>query len=192
MKMNKVSVWETTFAEFFLEDDDIYNNLVKRMQSPGELNERPYKNHILAGETEFSSWVLQCAKQYTKMYDQPEWGETFHSHNIERAWVNCQYYGQSLEIHSHAPAVIASAFYVESNPDVHPCIEFVDPRPPHFFNNVYRKNYDGDIHGSFRSVKFNPEKRKLLLFPGYLIHHVPVNMSQDVRVVIGMNINCKR
>lgn len=190
--MNKISVWETTFAEFHLEDDDVYNHLVNLMKSPAEIVETPYKTHMLHNETLFSNWVLECAREYTKQYDQPEFGEVFHSHHIERAWVNCQYYGQSLEIHSHAPSAIGSAFYVEADPSVHPAIEFVDPRPPHFFNNVYRRNKDGDIAGSFRSLKINPEKRKLLLFPGYLIHHVPVNLSDKVRVVLGMNINVKR
>lgn len=178
-----MNYWSTPIEEFFLEDQQIIAESIGILQNKVPLEHRSVSHSIYNEQSLFFKWVHFCAKQYLS--------ENFNENRecyIDRAWAVVQRFGVNNDAHSHAPFDLAAVYYVNAN-EQHPELEIFDPRPPHFFNNVFRTVSDGAVMGGCRSIKIKAENNKLVIFPGYLLHGVGTNMSQEPRACISMNIN---
>jgi len=184
--MSKVhNIWTTKIVEYFLTDINIKQDLENSLKTyESEIFVSGDKFNILKDNKLFSEWVLSCAKDYcVDLYD------TTKGLYIERGWLMNLEFGDSNEIHSHHPHHLSVVYYIDAQPNIHPELEVVDPRPPHIFNIVSRVNKHGQNASGFRSIKLKPESGKLIIMPGYLLHLVGTNLSQSPRSCVAMNIN---
>ena len=80
-------------------------------------------------------------------------------------------------VHNHGFGGFSSVLYLKYNPDLHQPTFFVAP----FFNNM-----DGNV------IEYEPdevEEGTLIVFPTTLPHYVPVNTSEESRIILSMNMN---
>jgi hypothetical protein len=191
MKKSYKEIWPTPIGEYWLEDDSIHDELVEHINSM-------YKNwkgddtmNLFPQPTRFTEWVFECVRDYTNNFFPID------ECVIGRAWATCQRYGHDNFLHSHAHfnpgsgGDLACVYYLDVV-EGHPQLEVLDPRPAHKFNMVNRKMADGNIASGFCSIQLKPEKFKLVMHPGYLMHGVGVNMLEYPRTSVAMNINLKR
>jgi hypothetical protein len=165
--------WSTPIGEYTLDDVSLEGHL-------GDLLNKDYSQggefNLLEEGDVFLNWVYECARDYTSgLYPK------YHENMLVRSWVNTQKPLEDLPVHSHAPVDFVGVFYLNSR-DTHPSLQVYDPRPPHKFNEVVSGTVDCARH-----IDINPEKNKLVFFPGYLLHGVRANMTREVRQSIAMN-----
>ena len=188
MKMSKFeNIWSTPFGQYFLEDAALQHYIIELINRPvGNIGntfdflEDADKSHP------FIKWLYTCAEDYlSKFY--PNHGEI----EIQRAWVSTQLYGDNTDLHSHNPVDFVGVYYINCEPD-HPELIILDPRPPHWFNEVKTTDKYGITHDGSRHISVKPEPYKLIMFPGYLMHGVGINMSQIPRHALAVNFKIKR
>jgi uncharacterized protein (TIGR02466 family) len=177
--------WSTPIAEFYNSDDEVFNDIVETINNHLHNPSISINVNLLENNKIFSEWVLSCVKQYCAKFT-----DGSKTPNIERGWCVVQRKFDANQIHSHAPFHIAAVFYVNAV-EGHPDLEILDPRPPHNFNICYGKTAKGETTGGSRSLRFKPERNKLLLFPGYLNHGVGTNLLDEQRICVAMNINVR-
>ena len=178
------NLWSTKIVEYKLNNIELKNDLSFILHNLNKQQDGTQVN-IFKTKTPFTSWVIECAKDYCK--DIIELTDL----EINRGWVMCMQYGDDNDVHSHHPQHIAAVYYVEADPSIHSDLEVIDPRAPHVFNNTTKINKYGQKSNGFRSIGFKPETGKLILMPGYLLHYVKPNMSEVPRISLAMNINIK-
>jgi len=185
---NYKQIWSTPIGEY-MATPELHNEFIQWLETfPGQ---GPMGNtfNLLAGaDNTFTQWVDTCCKEWlSNFYD----GEP--DIYVKRAWITIQKYGQPNETHSHGDTDIVSVYYCHSNPEIHPNLTVYDPRPPHIFNEVKVKNKDGlVIADCARHVSIEATTGKLFFMPGYLLHGVDINISQEERRSLAMNIKIKR
>lgn len=87
-------------------------------------------------------------------------------------------------VHSHRMTTIACVFYVNVKENSG-AITFVDPRSTLGWISL-------DQSKSINKYRYQPNPGDLLMFPGWLLHEVELNNSNDKRVIVGANIMLKR
>jgi hypothetical protein len=186
MKSECMELWSTPIAQYTLENISVHENIVHRVFhfNPSDNLDGTQTNIITDGI--FKDWVLDCVNNYCERF----LGD-FNSPVIDRGWCISQKQYECNEMHSHAPFHIAAVYYINAN-DGHPELEITDPRPPHVFNIVFRKQNDGKLGGGYRSIKIKAKTGNLVLFPGYLLHGVGTNLLEEPRICVAMNVNVKR
>ena len=80
-------------------------------------------------------------------------------------------FGNSMELHYHAYAVVVCVFYPDANEDSGDLV-LVDPRGSHLFHKL-------DFSKS--SIKIKPCSNKLVAFPGHIMHEVKSNFTEFPR-----------
>jgi len=191
MKKTYKEIWPTPIGEYWLEDISIHEELELYIVEKYKDWKGDDTMHLFPEPTRFTEWVFQCVKDYTENFFPIE------SCNIGRAWATSQPYGHDNFLHSHAHfnagsgGDIACAYYIDVI-EGHPPLEILDPRAAHKFNMVNRLMADGNIASGFCSIQVKPEKFKLVMHPGYLMHGVGINMLQYPRTSVAMNINLKK
>lgn len=97
-------------------------------------------------------------------------------------WVNAQQPGEDLALHSHGGAWLVSTYYVRV-PKNSGDLLLVDPR-----GGV---DWDLTHEGNTLGVKYRritPTPGKLVIFPGYVMHSVETNKSNENRISVATNI----
>lgn len=111
------------------------------------------------------------------------------NHPIIDGWANVLRFGQYNSLHSHPNAFWSGVYYIAGCPnsdveDAHPFsgkLEFVDPRPGASLNYTEGTN----LYGRFL---VNPIPGQLLMFPGWLQHHVHPYFGESERISIAFNV----
>jgi len=104
---------------------------------------------------------------------------------ITGCWANISPSGGSHTSHMHPNNYLSAVYYVSLPPGGHR-ITFHDPRPQ---IHILAPEYDQiNIHNS-DNVNFEAKEGTLLLFPSWLVHSVPINTSNELRISISFNIN---
>lgn len=187
MKSNYREIWATPIAEYQLEDQNLHQLVVDMVNKPYDGQGNSF-NIMEDKDNEFTKWVFSCCQDYlSKFYDKKN-PEVY----IKRAWVTTQQYGQPNQTHSHGATDVIGVYYIHATEE-HPDLAIYDPRPPHIFNEVSFWNDEGiQIADCARQIYVQPRSGKLLFLPGYLLHGVDANLSQDPRLSLAMNIKIKR
>lgn len=89
-------------------------------------------------------------------------------------------YGGSQPLHIHELSPVTGVMYLETDQDSSPTV-FTTPLDVANFTFAATKTHATKYNAS--DVYFLPEPGKILMFPGWLKHHVPVNYT-NVRVVL--------
>lgn len=102
--------------------------------------------------------------------------------SLKRGWVNYHRPGSSLVMHNHGNATLACTYYIKA-PKNSGDLLLVDPR-----GGV---NWGWESEGSIVGVKHKrvpPVEGSLVFFPGFLLHSVEENKSQQARISLSSNI----
>ena len=110
---------------------------------------------------------------------------TYYPYNpvVYNGWVQTHKRGGMLHIHDHGGVIVACVYYVKAPKNCGDLL-LVDPR-----GSV---NWDWESNDGFDGAKYKritPKEGKLVIFPGYLLHAVDPNNSEEERVSIAINIH---
>ena len=103
----------------------------------------------------------------------------------ENSWTNIEAKGGFVVEHDHSPSHMSMAIYLQK-PENSGDIEFRNPLQVNW-SHMPRKFIDGDKHDYFQPVTATTVD--VVIFPGWLSHRVQPNQSDDIRVVMSININ---
>jgi uncharacterized protein (TIGR02466 family) len=103
---------------------------------------------------------------------------------ITAMWANVNPPGAKHSVHSHPNNYFSGVYYVQADAKAN-MIRFHDPRgqaeaimPPRTQQNVYNTN----------SIELEAKPGRLVLFPAWLKHDVPTNLSARERISIAYNL----
>ena len=104
-------------------------------------------------------------------------------------WSNVLKTGETHAPHTHSNNFISGVFYVQAEDDPNtPAINFLDPRGQTCVLQPQQKRYT--LYNSTRY--FYPAMvNRMILFPSWLSHYVPVNYSKTDRISIAFNAMLK-
>ena len=107
---------------------------------------------------------------------------------ISSMWSNILKPGESFNPHTHSNNFVSGVFYVEADEHQSPALGFLDPRPQAGVFQPDVKNYNVE-----NSTLWNyPAKtNRMILFPSWLQHYVPVNCLNKNRISIAFNVMLK-
>jgi hypothetical protein len=112
---------------------------------------------------------------------------------ITQAWFNAYKINQNQEIHEHLPGQFAAIHYISYDENEHLPTIFINPyrqvvlsNSPKFNSNDNPDNIPPTWIGqSFIKIK----EGDLLVFPAFLEHKVPRQLSDKLRVTLSFNLN---
>ncbi len=104
-------------------------------------------------------------------------------------WSNILKSGETHPPHTHSNNFISGVFYVQAeNSNVTPAINFLDPRGQTCVLQPQQKKYT--IYNSTRH-SLPAQVNRMILFPSWLSHFVPINYSKVDRISIAFNVMLK-
>jgi uncharacterized protein (TIGR02466 family) len=98
---------------------------------------------------------------------------------IENSWMTNTKKNQYTSVHAHGAALIAGVFYLDADPDTG---NFVLPN-----TNLPLSTHSFWYHWGM-DMETHPKAGKLMLFPGFMMHHVRTNITDKRRVSISFNL----
>jgi len=105
---------------------------------------------------------------------------------ITDMWANILKPGETHRIHTHSNNMVSGVFYVKANKTSG--IMFTDPRPQ---SNVLCPDVSKQTMDNANVVNYMSEKNRLIMFPSWLSHYVPINMTKEDRISIAFNLMFK-
>ena len=106
---------------------------------------------------------------------------------ITDMWANVLKKNETHQPHTHSNNFLSGVFYIDAD-DTMPGITFQDPRPG---ANVIlpRKKFDHMNNASL--LHYKSKTNRIIIFPSWLVHWVPINQSTKDRISISWNIQIK-
>ena len=104
---------------------------------------------------------------------------------IPQLWTNVNRKNDYNIIHQHGQYTLSGTYYVKVPKDSGPIV-FRDPRPGAISNNFLVNNFD---RGEFKKV--NIMEGLLAIWPSYLDHFVEPSNTDEERISISFDINCR-
>lgn len=135
--------------------------------------------HTLPEFAEFASLVLTAARGVTDFLRVGEEGI-----EITSCWANINPSGASNPPHTHPNNYLGGVYYVDV-PENAGRIIFEDPRPQ---ANVVSPRVTQSTAENSGRAEVAVEEGVLLLFPAWLVHHVPPNPANRNRISISYNL----
>ena len=105
---------------------------------------------------------------------------------ITDMWANILRPGETHRPHTHSNNIVSGVFYVKA--DKTSGIVFIDPRPQ---ANVLCPDVNEQNLDNANSVNYDSYTNRMILFPSWLTHYVPVNDTKEDRISIAFNLMCK-
>lgn len=139
------------------------------------------KLHLQPKYKELSNQVLNASKLVFK--DKSYIYDTF---EITDMWSNILKPGESHRPHTHSNNILSGVFYVHS--DKAAGIQFYDPRPA---AGVINPQVKGFTKSNATAWEISSTTNRMLLFPSWLQHLVPINKSKNNRISIAFNVMLK-
>ena len=143
-------------------------------QSDPKLHTKP-KYKALADKVNEVSTLVFKDKQY--VYDKFE---------ITDMWSNILKSGENHRPHTHSNNILSGVYYVES--DEAAGIQFYDPRPAAGVINPELKQF---TKSNATAWELTSKTNRMILFPAWLQHLVPINRSSTNRISIAFNVMLK-
>ena len=105
---------------------------------------------------------------------------------ITGMWGNILKTGETHPPHTHSNNFLSGVFYLES--DAETGIIFSDPRPA---ANVLMPRKKTKTNENSNLLSYISKQNRLIIFPSWLVHWVPINKSKRDRISISFNIQIK-
>ena len=127
--------------------------------------------------TSLRDWIEGCVSEYFKATSNPK--HDVHL-RITQSWFNYSEQGQWHHKHAHPNSFVSGVFYLNTNPD----------DKIYFYRSGWQQikfpPEDWNIYNS-ESWWFEAIKGRLILFPSYLCHSVPMNTTNYERRSLAFN-----
>ena len=101
-------------------------------------------------------------------------------------WGNILKPGETHPPHTHSNNFLSGVFYLES--DAETGIIFSDPRPA---ADVLVPRKKTKTNENSNLLSYISKQNRLIIFPSWLVHWVPINKSKRDRISISFNIQIK-
>lgn len=142
------------------------------------------RNHMILHLPEFKElrdWIEVRLNHYFHEICQVD--ETRVQLYITQSWINFQRKGVSRGVHSHSNSVVSGVFYIKGTKDIP--IRF--QRPNLVFGNQIIPPIKKTNGYNAEHVSLKNSLNKLILFPSNLLHAVPENTDEEVRISLAFN-----
>ena len=151
-----------------------YNQELKNWQSQADLHTNViYKNLVNA--------ILKNSLDIFNSL-----GYEFDGFNITDMWSNVLKPGEEHKVHTHSNNFLSGVFYVEAEKTS--SIIFKDPRPQ---ADVITPDFTKNNVDNANTITYDSATNRMILFPSWLQHYVPINFSNKNRISIAFNIMFK-
>ena len=101
-------------------------------------------------------------------------------------WGNILKPGETHAPHTHSNNFLSGVFYLES--DAKTGITFVDPRPA---ADVLVPRKKKKTNENSNLLSYISKQNRLIIFPSWLVHWVPINNSKRDRISISFNVQIR-
>lgn len=184
MKVTKTDMWVTPVWEIQTDFDQEFNDsLLADINRYSQQHAHGSNFNVWNSDAEsiqqLKTYTLKIVKACTWDYIAPTLGNFDFWHT--RGWVNHSEPGQGMPIHGHGSPKIAMTYYIQT-PDNCGDLLLIDPR-----NGCDWDSGNDGVNGT----KFNrirPAAGKLVFFPGFVLHMVEPNRSDQARISITSNL----
>ena len=105
---------------------------------------------------------------------------------ITGMWGNILKPGETHAPHTHSNNFLSGVFYLES--DAKTGITFVDPRPA---ADVLVPRKKKKTNENSNLLSYISKQNRLIIFPSWLVHWVPINNSKRDRISISFNVQIR-
>ena len=151
-----------------------YNSDTKNWQSIADL-------HKMIIYDTLTNKILEYSKN---VFDKLEL--KYDSFKITDMWSNVLKPGETHRPHTHSNNMLSGVYYVDAVETSG--IIFTDPRPQ---AGVIQPDVNKQILDNASIVKYDSATNRMILFPSWLQHYVPVNETNKNRISIAFNIMFK-
>ena len=151
-----------------------YNSDTKNWQSIADL-------HKMIIYDTLTDKILEYSKN---VFDKLEL--KYDSFKITDMWSNVLKPGETHRPHTHSNNMLSGVYYVDAVETSG--IIFTDPRPQ---AGVIQPDVNKQILDNASIVKYDSATNRMILFPSWLQHYVPVNETNKNRISIAFNIMFK-
>ena len=100
------------------------------------------------------------------------------------AWYNINYPGGYINPHIHRYGPFSAVYYIKT-PINSGNLHFINTSASTYFNKVFLNN--NNIN-NFDSIEYEAKPGRLIIFPSWLIHTSPLNLSHENRVSFGLDL----
>jgi uncharacterized protein (TIGR02466 family) len=107
--------------------------------------------------------------------------------SIDNYWINISNKGGYNAAHNHPQSLFSCVFYIKTPKDSGDIV-FYKNYMEQFAINPYTKN---DNAYNFETVKYPAIKKRVIVFPSYVLHSVEENKSDEDRISISFNYSIK-
>ena len=106
---------------------------------------------------------------------------------ITDMWANVLKKNETHQPHTHSNNFLSGVFYIDAD-DTMPGITFQDPRPG---ANVILPRKKFDHMNNANLLNYKAKTNRIIIFPSWLAHWVPTNLSTNNRISISWNIQIR-
>tara|TARA_B100001094_G_C17797452_1_gene607439 strand:+ start:45 stop:641 length:597 start_codon:yes stop_codon:yes gene_type:complete len=110
----------------------------------------------------------------------------YHGFNITDMWSNILKPGETHRPHTHSNNILSGVFYVEAEQTSG--IIFADPRPQ---AGVIQPSVTNQVIDNANKIKYDSVSNRMIMFPSWLQHYVPINETNSNRISIAFNVMLK-
>ena len=133
-----------------------------------------------------SSFILECTQDFsdnTLLY-------AYKSYKLSQSWVSHKEPGQHHMMHSHPNSLISGVFYYGASEELTPAIKFHKTAGAVGQSTIMPKTKADKRLSQSAQTEFsvNFEPGLLVLFPSWLHHSVPQNVTDSVRCSLAFNV----
>lgn len=129
----------------------------------------------------FSDMVLERSKEIIKILDYD-----VEDIAITDMWGNVLQKKEAHPPHTHSNNFLSGVYYLHS--DKAAGIQFFDPRPQ---SDVFVPRKTKKTHNNSNLLSFKSQTNRCIIFPSWLQHWVPQNISKNKRISIAWNVQLK-
>lgn len=182
--MNILNLWPTSIGLFEYTHSERINKELMSIQALRDFEWMGKHNiwdlkYIYPAINDLHDWILTCCSYYAKSLFEGEYlpEHFYHTHG----WINYRNSGADVAVHNHRLTSITATYYVNVN-DNSGDIRFIDPRSTLGWISM-------NSGKAYNRYDHKPKAGQLVLFPGWVIHQVLQNKSDEERVALSTNIN---
>jgi len=133
-----------------------------------------------------SRFILECTQDFsdnTLLYE-------YKSYKLSQSWISQKEPGQHHMMHSHPNSLISGVFYYGASEELTPAIKFHKTAGAVGQSTIMPQTKADKRSSKFAWTEFsvNFEPGLLVLFPSWLHHSVPQNITDSVRCSLAFNV----